>query len=192
MNDDKGNVQDQENIEVKDTKKVGTQANENKDEENSNDSNADVKTFSQEEVNAMLKKEREKVSKKIPDAKQYKAFQEWQESQKTDEQKNLEKETEYQKTKNDLIEAQHQIAILESGVDKEQADFVLFKVSKMDGDFDENLESYLKEHPQYLKSSSSAVPEGKQTTGTSVQKGASSSSSGVDDILRKRHPDLFK
>lgn len=192
MNDDKGNVQDQENIEVKDTKKVGTQANENKDEENSNDSNADVKTFSQEEVNAMLKKEREKVSKKIPDAKQYKAFQEWQESQKTDEQKNLEKETEYQKTKNDLIEAQHQIAILESGVDKEQADFVLFKVSKMDGDFDENLESYLKEHPQYLKSSSSAVPEGKQTTGTSVQKGASSSSSGVDDILRKRHPGLFK
>lgn len=192
MNDDKENVQDQENNEVKDTEKVGTQANENKDEENSNDSNADVKTFSQEEVNAMLKKEREKVSKKIPDAKQYKAFQEWQESQKTDEQKNLEKETEYQKTKNDLIEAQHQIAILESGVDKEQADFVLFKVSKMDGDFDENLESYLKEHPQYLKSSSSAVPEGKQTTGTSVQKGASSSSSGVDDILRKRHPDLFK
>lgn len=192
MNDDKENVQDQENNEVKDTEKVGTQANQNKDEENSNDSNADVKTFSQEEVNAMLKKEREKVSKKIPDAKQYKAFQEWQESQKTDEQKNLEKETEYQKTKNDLIEAQHQIAILESGVDKEQADFVLFKVSKMDGDFDENLESYLKEHPQYLKSSSSAVPEGKQTTGTSVQKGASSSSSGVDDILRKRHPDLFK
>lgn len=194
MNNDKENenVQDQENNnEVENKENVGTQANENKDEENtSNDTS--TKTFSQDEVNAMLKKEKEKASKKIPDSKQYKAFLDWQESQKTAEQKNAEKEAQYQKAMSDLQDAQRTLAILDKGVDREQADFVLFKVSKMDGDFEDNLTDYLKEHPQYLKASQTTDINDKQTTGSSVQKGATSSSSGVDDILKKKHPDLFK
>ena len=48
--------------------------------------NNQVKTFTQEEVNSMLKKER----KKIPDKEELKAFNEWKESQKTDEDKKTE------------------------------------------------------------------------------------------------------
>ncbi len=194
MNNDKENenVQDQENnneVENKENENVGTQANENKDEENSSNGS---KTFSQDEVNALLKKEKEKANKKMPDSKQYKAFLDWQESQKTEAEKNAEKETKYQKALSDIEEKDNYIAVLESGVSKEDSDYVLFKVSKMDGDFKDNLEDYLKEHPQYLKASQTTDTNEKQTTGSSVQKGATNTSSGVDDILRKKHPDLFK
>ena len=55
------------------------------------------KTFTQEEVNAMLKKENAKMSKKY-EGVDLEAYKEWKENQKTAEQKQAEKETEYQKT----------------------------------------------------------------------------------------------
>ncbi|HNI45628.1 MAG TPA: hypothetical protein PK230_13080, partial [Chitinophagales bacterium] len=48
----------------------------------------ETKSFSQDEVNTLLKKEKEKYSKKMPDEKTYKAFRKWQENQKTDAQIN--------------------------------------------------------------------------------------------------------
>lgn len=108
----------------------------------------EVKTFTQEEVNAMLKKER----KKIPDKEEMEAFRNWKEEQKTVEEKQAEKETEYRNTlsKNESLEKENQT--LKAGVNIEDLDYVVFKVSKMEGDFEENLASFLKENPKYLSS----------------------------------------
>ena len=112
---------------------AGTQASQNKDEGNY------AKTYTQEEYNALDKKLKEKYEKKYKDI-DLKKYNEWLESQKTEEQKKAEKETAYQKAIADLEEKENYIAILESGVNKEDSDYVLFKVSKMDGDFKDNLE----------------------------------------------------
>ena len=104
------------------------------------------KTFTQEEVNTILKRER----KKMPDSKELKAFREWKEAQKTEEEKKIEKELETQKGLEERNQLLHENKCFKAGVTKEYADYVAFKVSKMEGDFDDNLTKFLKENPKYL------------------------------------------
>lgn len=105
------------------------------------------RTFTQEEVNAMLTKER----KKMPDKEELKKFKEWQENQKTESEKLAEKEKEYQNTLAKNTELENTISILKAGVKQDDLDYVLFKVNKMEGeDFDKNLSKFLKQNPKYL------------------------------------------
>ena len=106
----------------------------------------DIKTFTQEEVNAMLAKEK----KKMPSKEELKAFKDWQETQKTAEQKEAEKETEHQKTLLRNTELENENKVFKAGVEKDSVDYVAFKVAKMEGDFEENLTKFLKENPKYL------------------------------------------
>ena len=131
---------------IEDSKETVTQTEEKTEET--------VKTFTQEEVNSMLRKEKQKAEKKYEgiDLKKYK---EWEESQKTAEEKQAEKEAEYQKTLNDSQMKDKTIAILRAGVKSEDEDYVLFKVSKMEGEFEENLEKFLEQNPKFLNSSES-------------------------------------
>ena len=117
---------------IEETEKVGTQANANKDE------GKVEKTFTQEEVNAILTKEKK-------------------ENQKTAEEKQAEKETEYKNTlsKNESLEKENQT--LKAGVTIEDLDYVVFKVSKMEGNFEENLLSFLEDNPKYLSSNKEEV-----------------------------------
>lgn len=108
----------------------------------------DEKIFTQEEVNAMLAKEK----KKMPTSEELKAFKDWKENQKTAEQKQAEKETEYQKTLTKNVELENENKAFKAGVNKDDVDYVVFKVSKMEGDFEENLASFLEENPKYLAS----------------------------------------
>lgn len=113
----------------------------------------EVKTFTQEEVNAMLAKEK----KKMPSNEELKAFKEWKENQKTAEEKQAEKETEYKNTlsKNESLEKENQT--LKAGVNIEDLDYVVFKVSKMEGEFEDNLVSFLEKNPKYLSSNKEEV-----------------------------------
>lgn len=168
-----------ENVNVEETGNAVTQT-EQKTEEKAE------KTFTQEEVNSMLKKEKQKAEKKYEgiDIAKYK---EWQESQKTAEQKQAEKETKYQDTlsKNTILTQEN--AVFRKGVKTDDVDYVVFKVSKMEGEFDENLDKFLKENPKYL----GQTVEEYKATGTPVRT-ISSQESGVKAILRAKHQDLFK
>ena len=144
---------------------------------------ADVKTFTQEEVNAMLAKEK----KKMPSKDELKAFKDWKESQKTEAEKQAEKEAEYQKTLNELNTLKQTNAVLEAGVNKDDADYVLFKVDKMEGEFEENLAKFLKDNPKYLKQELETTEP--KATGAPV-KSISSNNDGVLGILASKHPDM--
>ena len=145
-----------------------------------------VKTFTQDEVNTMLKKEKQKAEKKYEgiDVAKYK---EWVESQKTAEQKQAEKEAEYQKTLNELNTLKQTNAVLGAGVKSDDADYVLFKVSKMEGEFEENLAKFLKDNPKFL----GQELEERKATGAPV-KTLSSTETGVKAILRAKHQNLFE
>ena len=145
-----------------------------------------VKTFTQEEVNAMLKKEKQKAEKKYEgiDITKYK---EWVESQKTAEQKQAEKEAEYAQKDTTISELQKENAILKAGVkEADDIDYVLFKVSKMEGEFEENLAKFLKDNPKFL----GQELEERKATGAPVRTLSSSQNDGVLGILAQKHPEI--
>lgn len=151
---------------------------------NQNEGQAE-KTFTQEELNKIVQERLDKEKKKMPSKEDLKAFKDWKESQKTAEEKQAEKEAEYQRTLNELNTLKQTNAVLEAGVNKDDVDYVLFKVSKMEGDFDENLTKFLKDNPKYKESE----PEGQKATGTQVKK-INSQNDGVLGILASKHPDM--
>lgn len=151
---------------------------------NQNEGQAE-KTFTQEELNKIVQERLDKEKKKMPSKEDLKAFKDWKESQKTAEEKQAEKEAEYQRTLNELNTLKQTNAVLEAGVNKEDVDYVIFKVSKMEGEFGENLEKFLKDNPKYKESE----PEVQKATGTQVKK-INSQNDGVLGILASKHPEI--
>ena len=105
------------------------------------------KTFQTEEdyqnaVDSILKN-------KLPSKEEMKAFKKWQEDQKTEAQKQAERETEYQKVNSRNAELENENKVLRAGVKTKYVDFVAYSVAKQEGDFDKNLKQYLKENPEY-------------------------------------------
>lgn len=174
------NTETVENVKVEETGEVGTQANENKVEEKAE------KTYTQSDFNAMDKKLKEKYEKKYAgiDIAKYK---EWEESQKTAEQKQAEKEAEYVEKDKRIVLLENKLKLKDANVSKEYEDFVLFTVSNMDGEFEDNLGQFLKDNPKYIKGQE--ITEQK-ATGTPVKSISSSETDGVLAILKQKHPEM--
>ena len=141
------------------------------------------KTFTQDEVNAMLAKEK----KKMPSKEDLKAFNEWKESQKTESEKQLEKDKKIEALEKQLTYAENKSVVANAGVDSKFQKFVLSEVSEMEGDFEDNLKDYLKENPQFLISK----VETPKTNGVATKKISEDADDGVTAILKQKHPDLF-
>ena len=154
MDENKGTVEDGN---IEETGKVGTQANQNKDEGKAE------KTYTQEEYNALDRKLKAKYEKKYSGIDIAK-YNEWVESQKTAEQKQAEKEAEYQRILNENKSLKNEKAVIEAGVKKDFVRFVSSEVSQMEGDFSENLAKFLKENTQYT-----STKEVIKTVGTSAK-----------------------
>lgn len=174
------NTETVENVKVEETGEVGTQANENKVEEKAE------KTYTQADFNAMDKKLKEKYEKKYAgiDIAKYK---EWEESQKTAEQRQAEKEAEYVEKDKRIVLLENKLKLKDANVSKEYEDFVLFTVSNMDGEFEDNLGQFLKDNPKYIKGQE--ITEQK-ATGTPVKSISSSETDGVLAILKQKHPEM--
>lgn len=123
---------------------------------------AEKNNFTQEEVNAMILKEVNKVIKKYEgvDLKKYK---EWEDQNKTNEEKYADIVKENEKLKNDLAYAENKSVVANAGVDSKFQKFVLSEISDLDGDFKENLTNYLKDNPQYLVNKDNSNKSNKST-----------------------------
>ena len=174
------NTETVENVKVEETGDVGTLANENKEEVKAE------KTYTQADMNAMDKKLKAKYEKKYEgiDIAKYK---EWEESQKTAEQRQAEKEAEYVEKDKRIVLLENKLKLKDANVSKEYEDFVLFTVSNMDGDFEDNLGQFLKDNPKYIKGQE--ITEQK-ATGTPVKSISSSETDGVLAILKQKHPEM--
>ena len=144
------------------------------------------KTYTQEEVNALDKKLKEKYEKKYAgiDLKKYK---EWEDSQKTETEKSLEKDKKIEALEKQLAYAKNESVVANAGVDAKFQKFVLSEVSELEGDFEDNLKDYLKENPQFLISK----VETPKSNGVATQKISDDADDGVTAILKAKHPDLF-
>ena len=145
----------------------------------------EVKTITLEEAQKMVNSA---LAKKLPPKEEMDAFKQWKESQKTEADKQAEALKELETLRQEKLNTQRENALLKKGINEEDMDYVMFKVGKMDGEFDENLVEFLKENPKFTsKNEDKSVAS---TTGVKSS-GVESKDSGVTAILKAKHPELF-
>ena len=145
-----------------------------------------VKTFTQEEVNGIVKERLAKAQKGIPSKEELAKYNEWKESQKTQQDKYDDLVKNSTEKDNTISNLEKENAVLKAGItDQDEIEFICYKVGKMDGDFKENLTQYLADNPKYTK---------KQETKATVIETKSQTvpqESGVTAILKAKHPEFF-
>lgn len=157
--------------ETTETEKVETNTEEPKKEE---------KTFTQEDFDKALQNAIKLKTKGIPSKEELKAYNEWKESQKTAEEKNAERERQTQELTNERDNLKRENLLLRKGVKNDDLDYVLFKVSRMEGEFEENLDDFLKDNSKFL-----AKDEPKETK--TVDLGSEHNDKEIaDDLLARK------
>ena len=115
------------------------------------------KTFTQAELDKVIADRLARERAKMPPQDKLKAFEEWQKSQQTEAEKAAEREKEYQAAATRNTELQRELAVIKAGVKAEDAEYVLFKVGKMEGEFADNLKAFLAENTKYTEPETTTV-----------------------------------
>lgn len=146
------------------------------------------KTFTQKEFDEALQRAIARKTKNIPSDEEIKSFNEWKESKKTESEKIAEREKEYQQTLTEKEELKRENMVLKKGVNPEDVEFIVFKVSKMEGEFEDNLKDFLESNSKFTETKK----EFGKATGTQTNNSANvEKESGVNALLRAKHPELF-
>jgi len=143
-----------------------------------------VKTFTQDEVNNIVKERLAKAQKGIPSKEELAKYNEWKESQKTQQDKYDELVKEDGEKATTIANLTMENEVLKAGIiDPDEVEFIVYKIGKMEGDFAENLKNYLADNPKYKKQETKA-------TGVETKTNAVAKDDGVLAILKAKHPDI--
>lgn len=142
------------------------------------------KTFTQAELDKVIADRLARERAKMPAADKLKAFDEWQKSQQTEAEKAAEREKEYQAAAARNTELQRELAVLKAGVKADDIEYVIFKVGKMEGEFSDNLKTFLAENTKYTE------PETATVEGMKHKPPLSGGEDGVEAAFLKRNPGL--
>lgn len=153
-------------------------------EEEKNTVEKPEKTFTQAELDKVIADRLARERAKMPAADKLKAFDEWQKSQQTEAEKAAEREKEYQAAAARNTELQHELAVIKAGVKADDIEYVLFKVGKMEGEFADNLKTFLAENTKYTE------PETTTVEGMKHKPPLSGGEDGVEAAFLKRNPGL--
>lgn len=98
----------------------------------------EAKTFTQEEVDAIIGKRLAKAMKGVPSEEELTAYRTWKESQQTEQQRQAQREKEFDKSQSDLAAAQSELQqlkrdkyVLGKGLNGDEAEFIAFKAAKL-------------------------------------------------------------
>ncbi|HRS66897.1 MAG TPA: hypothetical protein P5519_13545 [Spirochaetia bacterium] len=127
------------------------------------------KTFTQAELDRIISERIARERKNLPDEADLKAYKEWKKAQQTEAEKAAEREKEYQALQSRAIELERENAVIKAGVKADDAEFVIFKVSRMEGDFKKNLDSFLSENKKFTEPVTENVPGTKHNPSTTDQ-----------------------
>lgn len=160
--------------EEKKTTEVTTEQSQQKTEETTPMVNMTQADFD-DKIKGITAKERKKAAKEFESSDEYKAFKDWQENSKTDQQRmqdQLDKIPGFQQTISDLQKElngyKNKDVLRTQNVDDKFLDYVNFEVNKMvndDTDFGEALTAYLQNNQQYIKGQAETQSNKGFTTG---------------------------
>lgn len=118
--------------------------------EQTNTETKQEKTFTQEELNEIVKSRLDRERKKYPTAEELKGYAEWKKSQQTEIEKYEELNKNYQTLKSEYNTLKNYNLVQKENVNEMFAEFVIDKVSKQEGNFEDNLTKFKKENPQFF------------------------------------------
>ena len=152
-----------------------------------------VATETKEEVKTITLEEAQKMvngalAKKLPPKEEMDAFKQWKESQKTEAEKQAEKDNKLTEKEQENIKLKQKLSIADKEIPKEFRGYVQYEVSQMEGEFDDNLELFLKENPKFTAKEEKTVAS---TTGVKTS-GVDNKETGVMAILKAKHPELYE
>lgn len=165
-------------------KKPSGESDANEDDKNNGE---DEKTLSKAEAQKMADAIVAKKLKGMPTKEELAEYKKWQDSQKTAEEKRAEEQKRYAAIESENTTLKRERSILDAGVKLDDVDYVLFKVQKMDGEFDDNLAAFLESNPKYLSKNSAKISNDGVPAGRGSEGGKAN---GVREALQKRHPEL--
>ena len=142
------------------------------------------KTFTQADVDRIVADRLARERKNQPSAERMKAFEEWEKSQQTEAEKAAETAKKLQEAQTEAEQLRHENAVIKAGVNADDADYVLYKVEKMEGTFSDNLKKFLEDNPKYTTEPTKKVPDNKHDPSRSDDM------DGVEAAFRKKNPDL--
>ena len=170
---------EQENVQEVETETTTTQEVEN------NSAEVVEKKFTQDEVNNIVKERLAKEKKGIPSKEELAEYNKWKESQKTQEDKYNELVQKKNEDSLKISSLEKENLVLKSGItDSDEVEFIVYKVGKMDGDFEENLKQYLTDNPKFNKKTEMKAT-GVENKSTNV-----ATDDGVTAILKAKYPDI--
>lgn len=108
------------------------------------------KTFTQAEVDSLISERLNRDRRTRESDPDFKAFKEWQKTQKTEAEKQAEREREHTAALNELAALKAEKKVLAANAKPEFAEFVASKILAMGEDFEKNLSDYKKNNPQYF------------------------------------------
>lgn len=108
------------------------------------------KTFTQKEVNEIIKSRLERERKKFPSEDDLKGYQDWKKAQQTEQEKYQELINQYNELKKEYTTFKNYNLVKNENVNEMFIEFIIDKVSKQDGDFEENLKVFKKDNPQFF------------------------------------------
>ena len=108
------------------------------------------KTFTQKEVNEIIKSRLERERKKFPSEDDLKGYQDWKKAQQTEQEKYQELNNQYNELKKEYTTFKNYNLVKNENVNEMFIEFIIDKVSKQDGDFEENLKVFKKSNPQFF------------------------------------------
>ena len=115
------------------------------------------KLVPQSEVDKLIDKRYAEWKSKAPADDELKAFKEWKKAQQTEVEKQKERDAEYTKLQSDTETLRKENIAYKQGVNAEDVDYVVYKVGKMDGKFEENLKTYLEENKKFTEPKTTTV-----------------------------------
>ena len=117
----------------------------------------EVKTFTQEEVNSIVEERLAKVKKNMPSKEELQQYNEWKETQKTEQEKINDKINQLQTNNgtltNENSQLKAQLEVLNNNAKKEFVRFITSEVLAMVNettDLKTAIKSYKKDNPQYF------------------------------------------
>lgn len=151
------------------------------------------KTFTQEELDAVVEARLARERKKIPPKEELEAFRAWraeQEKDQPEDQQAAEYKNKYEAAQAELQAYKNRETVVSKGVNPKFSEFVAFEVQKLVDevtDFEDALETWLKTNPQYVgKPEEETPPSG----GMRHQKSPQQKTSGVTNAFYEKNPDL--
>ena len=154
------------------------------EQETTVESGNNEKTFTQAEVDRILGERLARERKNMPDPEQLKAFEEWKKERQSEAEKAAETAKKLQEAQSEAEQLRRENTVIRAGVNADDADYVLYKVGKMEGDFNDNLKKFLEDNKKYTTEPTKRVPD------TRHDPSKPDDMDGVEAAFRKRNPDL--